>query len=81
VRSRAFAWMVIATVVVAGCAIGPDYNRPVVTEPLTFRGQPTAEAVSFADAPWWEVFKDPILRDLIREALQNNYDVAIPHGW
>ena len=61
----------------AGCAIGPNYKRPAVAEPPTFRGQATAEAASFADAPWWETFQDPILRDLIREALQNNYDVAI----
>src|SRR5207302_8836439 len=30
-----------------------------------------------ADAPWWEVFHDPILADLIHEALRNNYDVRI----
>jgi hypothetical protein len=41
--------MVVMTVVLAGCAIGPDYKRPVVAEPPTFRGQETAEAVSFAD--------------------------------
>jgi multidrug efflux system outer membrane protein len=61
----------------AGCAIGPDYKRPAVTAPPTFRGQATAEAVSFADAPWWEAFQDPILKGLIQEALRNNYDVGI----
>ena len=61
----------------AGCAIGPDYKRPPVAEPPTFRGQVSTEAESLADAPWWDVFGDPILKDLIREALQNNYDVAI----
>jgi outer membrane protein, multidrug efflux system len=63
--------------VLAGCAIGPDYKRPSVAEPPTFRGQVSTEAESLADAPWWDVFGDPILKDLIREALQNNYDVAI----
>ncbi|HEU5197005.1 MAG TPA: efflux transporter outer membrane subunit, partial [Methylomirabilota bacterium] len=61
----------------AGCAIGPDYKRPVVAEPPTFRGQASAEAGSFADAPWWEAFEDPILRALIEEALRQNYDVRI----
>src|SRR5262249_543492 len=65
------------TVVLAGCAIGPDYKRPAVAEPPTFRGQATAEATSLADAPWWEAFQDPILRELIHEALRKNYDVAI----
>jgi len=61
----------------AGCAIGPDYKRPLVAEPPTFRGQEATEAVSFADAPWWEVFQDPMLKGLIQEALRNNYDAAI----
>jgi multidrug efflux system outer membrane protein len=42
-----------------------------------FRGQAVAEATSLADAPWWEVFQDPILKALIQEALRNNYDVGI----
>jgi outer membrane protein, multidrug efflux system len=77
VRPRASARIVVATAVLAGCAIGPDYKRPAVIEPQTFRGQATAEAASLADAAWWEVFQDPILKELIREALRNNYDVRI----
>src|SRR5207245_10378451 len=74
---RAAAWIVVAAAVLAGCAIGPDYKRPAVMEPETFRVQATAEAASLADAAWWEVFQDPILKELIREALRNNYDVRI----
>ena len=76
-RPRASAWIVVAAAVLAGCAIGPDYKRPAVPERETFRGQATAEAASLADAAWWEVFQDPILKELIREALRNNYDVRI----
>ncbi len=68
---------VVAAALLGGCAIGPDYKRPSVAEPPTFRGQATAEAASFADAPWWEVFQDPSLKALIQEALRNNYDVNI----
>ena len=68
--------MVMAALL-AGCAIGPNYKRPVVAEPQAFRGQATAEAVSLADLPWWEVFQDTILKNLITEALGNNYDVRI----
>jgi multidrug efflux system outer membrane protein len=59
-----------------GCTVGPDYSRPPVVIPDNFRGlqgAPTPE--SLADVPWWEVFKDPVLQDLTREALQNNYDL------
>jgi len=76
-RALASVSVVLATAALAGCAIGPDYKRPAIAEPPMFRGQPAAEAVSFADAPWWEVFQDPILKGLIQEALRNNYDVAI----
>jgi len=69
--------MVVATAVLAGCALGPDYKRPAVAEPPTFRGQERAEAASFADAPWWDVFQDPVLVRLIQEALRRNYDVRI----
>jgi len=68
---------VVAAALLGGCAIGPDYKRPSVAQPPTFRGQATAEAVSFADAPWWEVFQDPSLKALIQEALRSNYDVNI----
>src|SRR5437879_2015890 len=68
---------VVAAALLGGCAIGPNYKRPSVAEPPTFRGQATAEAASLADAPWWEVFQDPSLKALIQEALRNNYDVRI----
>jgi outer membrane protein, multidrug efflux system len=68
---------VVAAVLLGGCAMGPDYKRPSLAEPETFRGQATAEAASLADAPWWEVFQDPVLKELIQEALRNNYDVQL----
>src|SRR2546428_12997783 len=68
---------VVAAALLGGCAIGPNYKRPSVAEPPTFRGQATAEAASLADAPWWEVFQDPSLEARSPEALRNNYDVRI----
>ncbi|HTG10074.1 MAG TPA: TolC family protein, partial [Candidatus Eisenbacteria bacterium] len=75
--SRWLVPVMVMAALLAGCAIGPDYKRPPVAEPPTFRGQPTAEAASLADLPWWEVFEDIILRNLITEALGRNYDVKI----
>lgn len=76
-RPAAVLGALVLAGLLGGCAIGPDYERPAVAKPDTFRGQPTVEASSFADAPWWEVFEDPALRALIQEALRNNYEVAI----
>jgi outer membrane protein, multidrug efflux system len=63
---------------VAGCMVGPDYSRPPVLIPNNYRfAVAPATAESIADLPWWEVFRDPVLQELVREALQNNYDLRI----
>ena len=68
---------------VIGCTVGPRYQRPTTNAPDVFRGattpdiNPTPITTSLGDEKWAEVFRDPILRQLIREALANNYDVQI----
>ena len=62
-------------VVLAGCAVGPNYKRPTTPVTPTFRGQDRAEAPSFADLPWWEVVRDPALIALIEEALRGSYQI------
>ncbi len=62
----------------AGCAVGPNYQRPPVNTPAGFRDATNSVSTnSFADLPWWGVFKDPVLQDLIHVALTNNYDLRI----
>jgi len=61
----------------AGCAVGPDYHRPPVNTPPAFRGGRPAATNSFASLPWWQVFQDHTLHNLIRVALTNNYDLRI----
>src|ERR1700737_3935188 len=74
--------MAVATVVIAGCNVGPRYNRPTVSTPPAFRGADDASVVSdaqnsVADQQWSEVFREPELQALIRTALANNYDIRI----
>jgi multidrug efflux system outer membrane protein len=67
-----------AGLTLAGCAVGPRYERPAVNAPAAFRGATNgAPADSLADLPWWRVFKDPVLQDLVRVALTNNYDLRL----
>jgi outer membrane protein, multidrug efflux system len=62
----------------AGCTVGPKYQRPDLVVPDTYRAEVTpAQAASIADLPWWELYRDPALQGLIREALQNNQDLAL----
>jgi multidrug efflux system outer membrane protein len=70
------AFTTIVVMFLAGCTLGPDYVRPKVLIPDNHRGvvgAPVAESI--ADLPWWDVFKDPTLHELTREALSNNYDL------
>ena len=66
----------------SACMVGPNYHRPPVQTPTTYRdvsGNPQlqAQAASYADLPWWQVFKDPKLQELIRTALKQNYDLQL----
>jgi outer membrane protein, multidrug efflux system len=75
---RGIALSILAVGCLTGCALGPDYKRPPVSPPETFRFQATpGETASLADAPWWEAFGDPALKALIQEALTGNYNVRI----
>lgn len=73
--------LVVLLASLAGCTVGPDYQRPPVTAPEQIHGQVApAEAASLADRAWWEIFDDASLKALIDEALCNSYDVRLA-GW
>ncbi len=70
----------VAAAMVGGCMMGPKYSRPKT---------PAETAPAFVHAPepvqevgdgqqmdrWWERFGDPVTADLVRLALENNYDL------
>jgi multidrug efflux system outer membrane protein len=64
-------------VLASGCALGPNYERPKIPAPPSWRDIPTAEAESLANTPWWEMFDDPQLQQLVKLALQENKDLKI----
>jgi multidrug efflux system outer membrane protein len=77
-----FAFGILVSGLVAGCKVGPNYHRPVVQTPTAYRElsenpQVQAQAASYADLPWWQVFQDPQLQELIRTALKQNYDLQL----
>src|SRR5712692_2893852 len=83
-RFARFLPLVFCAVVlfISGCMVGPNYKRPIVNTPSTYRGLTNVEAAnaapaSLGDQKWWEVFQDQQLQQLIRTALQQNYDVRI----
>ena len=68
---------VFLSLLVTGCAVGPNYKRPVIESPAMFRGDSAPTNNSFADLDWWQVYEDTTLQALVREALTNNYDLRI----
>jgi multidrug efflux system outer membrane protein len=71
------AGLPLAALAVAGCAVGPNYKRPPVDAPTSYRGQERGGDSSLADLAWWDVYKDPRLSDLIRAALSKGFDARI----
>ena len=69
----------VAAALFVGCAaVGPNYERPQLPTPPQFRFvTDTAQATSLADAPWFQVFEDPTLQALIREAIARNLDLKV----
>jgi len=72
----------MGSVLAAGCRLGPNYHRPAVEPPTAYRDlsetpQIQAQAASYADLPWWQVFQDRELQELIRTALKENYDLQL----
>src|ERR1700681_697343 len=84
-RMKKLASLTVATWasgLIVGCMVGPKYHQPVIQSPTTYRDlgespQVQAPAASYADLPWWQVFQDPQLQELIRAALKQNYDLQI----
>jgi multidrug efflux system outer membrane protein len=66
-----------AAVVASACSFAPAYIRPDAGVPGEYRLAKPGETASIADLPWWQTFKDPVLQDLIREALAANQDLAL----
>ncbi len=65
---------VLLALAVAGCAVGPRYERPEGVAPAAYRATPEDPA-SIADLPWFEVFRDEALRRHVEEALAANRDL------
>ncbi len=66
-----------AAIFLTGCAVGPNYQKPTVQTPASFRAPtpPASDPASLADLKWFEVFKDEKLQELVRTALVQNYDL------
>jgi multidrug efflux system outer membrane protein len=79
---RSLISVILVSTLIGGCTVGPNYHRPAVQTPTVYRDlregpQAQEQAATFADLPWWQVFQDPQLQELIRTALKQNYDMQL----
>ena len=70
---------ILAFSFLTGCAIGPNYQRPAVSTPATYR-QPSApteplDKQSLADLRWSALFQDEVITDLVKRALSQSHDL------
>jgi multidrug efflux system outer membrane protein len=56
--------------------VGPDYTRPAIDAPKAFIYE-VKDAADTANTQWWKQFNDPVLDQLIAEALANNLNVKV----
>jgi multidrug efflux system outer membrane protein len=70
--------MPVVAMLWTGCTFGPNYKRPVVDLPDTHRGAAAgAAAESIADLQWFDLFRDDTLTQLVRTALEENFELRI----
>lgn len=77
-RTSFYIGIAVGVVMLAGCTVGPNYKRPQIAVPASFRApEPLTESqgASLADLKWFEVYRDPQLDALIKAALVRNYDL------
>ena len=65
---------IVAALLLSGCTVGPDYQRPSVAVPKQWH-QAATVAVSAQPDKWWQAFHDPILNRLMSEAIAANLDL------
>lgn len=80
-RQQAWVWSacLMGLALSTGCALGPTFRRPVLDVPSAYPVQPAANAEALsADLGWWEIVNDdPVLKNLVLEALEKNRDLQM----
>ncbi|KVE26620.1 RND transporter [Burkholderia singularis] len=80
-RALSMAVAAATAMLVAGCALGPDYQRPAATIPAAYKEAPpgwkVAQPADRADrGPWWTIYGDPQLDALVDKLNASNQTVA-----
>ncbi len=74
--------IIIFSILISGCVVGPDYERPEVSVPENWNNKDSlnindSTALAIADTSWWRLFGDTVLTNLINTGLKENTDIKI----
>src|SRR4051812_41328821 len=58
-----------------GCTVGPNYTRPEVEQPASFRAQPTTQLTPLNQKEWWRLYHDEQLDQLVTMAIESNQNL------
>ncbi len=75
-RKLASTTITLLALATSGCMMGPDYARPTIDSPQSWRVS-DEQAKDLANSAWWEQFNDPVLNELVATALRENKDLMI----
>jgi len=75
---RNIIYSLFIILIISSCKVGPNYQKPVVTSPTSFRFDSiSTQEDTLINLKWWELFNDEELKALIDTALKYNPDVLI----
>lgn len=72
-----YGGLALLMLLVAGCKVGQNYQRPDLVAPTQFRSAPTADSATIARLPWRDFFPNTELQQLISTALTGNFDLQL----
>lgn len=67
----------LLALVLCGCTVGPDYAPPENALPAAWIEATDVGGATFDAAEWWRSFGDPVLDDLVQQAIRGNPDIAV----
>lgn len=76
-RARRAATVLLAALALAGCAVGPDYQRPQDAPVVLASPEAALFSADALQRDWWKQLQDPQLDQLVALALSRNHDIRI----
>jgi len=79
--SKPAGLLMISSLIMSGCAVGPDYERPAAPVSAEFKPAPgwkiAAPEDDVSKGEWWKIYRDPVLNDLMAQIEPNNQNIAL----